>query len=167
MGPRYSPATESSSDPATSSSLGEFAPRSIIKGVGDCDPGVGALSRVIRLAVGMIAPDKIAPARCKLIQRQRPGKAKLGGDFGRRIRGTGRRFVRRSRRLPSRPVRRVGGPLQGEAKTRCSAGTLWEPKLEAPADSRPPGWPEPVILRRLTLPPRCVEGALKVEVLAV
>ncbi len=139
MGPRYSPATESSSDPAASSSPGEFATRPIVKGVGDCDPGVGALSRVSGLAVWMIAPDKIAPARRKLIQRQRPGKAKFGGDFGRRIRGTGRRFVPRSGRLPSGLFRRLGRPLQGESETRGSAGILREPKLEAPADSRPPG----------------------------
>jgi len=42
--------------------LEELPPRSLIKRVGDRHPGVGALSRLERLPVGMIAPDERAPA---------------------------------------------------------------------------------------------------------
>jgi hypothetical protein len=54
--------------------LGELAPGPVIKRVGDRHPGVGVLTGVGGLAVGMIAPDKIAPAGCQLLERQRCAK---------------------------------------------------------------------------------------------
>jgi hypothetical protein len=71
--------------------LGELAPGPVIKRVGDRHPGVGVLTGVGGLAVGMIAPDKIAPAGCQLLERQRCAKPEFRCDLGRGIAGTPRR----------------------------------------------------------------------------
>ena len=123
--------------------LASSLPRPIIEGVGDRDAGACVITFARRLAVGMISPDEIAPARRKLIRRHRTGKTELGGDFGWRIREIGRRFVRRSGRLPSQPIRRLVRPLQSQAETRLSAGTRRGAKFEARADARPPAGPDP------------------------
>ena len=73
--------------------LGEIPPRPIVEGVGDGHPSVGALTGIHGLAIGMIAPDKLAPARRKLIEGQRRPKAEFRRDFGRRIAGTPDRFA--------------------------------------------------------------------------
>ena len=167
MEPRSSPARGSSNDPAASSSVGEFAPRSIIEGIGDRDAGVGALPRVSGLAVGMIAPNEIPPARCKLIRRQRPSKTELGSDFGRCVRRIRRRFVRRRGSMPSELIRRLVRPLQSQIETRFSPGTRRGAKFEVPADARSTGGPRPVVISRPVSPPRLVEGALKLVISAV
>ena len=64
-------------------------------------------------------------------------------------------------------VRRLGRPFQSQAETRFSAGTRRGPKIRAPADPRPPGWPGQVAFQRQVLPSRFVERALKVGVSAV
>ena len=71
------------------------ASRPIVKGVGDRDPGVGLLTGVDGLAIGMVAPDKVAPAGCELIERQRRAKAELRRDLGRCLAGTPSRLARR------------------------------------------------------------------------
>ena len=96
------------------------------------------------LPVGMIAPDEIAPARYKLILRQRPGNAELDRDFG----GIERRFFRRSGRLPCRPIRRLVRPFQRQAETRLSAGSRSGAKFELRADARSAARPRPVVIRR-------------------
>src|SRR5882757_9869843 len=78
------------------SRLGEVPPRPIVKRVGNRHARVGALANLYRLAIGMIAPDKVAPAGRQLIKRQRCAKAELRRDLGRCLAGTRRRFPWRS-----------------------------------------------------------------------
>src|ERR1700722_14791666 len=52
------------------SRLGELPSCAIVKHGGDRHPSIGALAGVQGLAIGMIAPDEIAPAGRKLVERQ-------------------------------------------------------------------------------------------------
>ena len=110
----------------------------------------------------MIAPDEVAPARRELIQASAPGKAELGGDFGRRIRAIGRSFVPQDRRLPSRPAPparpstpRPGrnAPLRRNPARAQIRGCRGRAALRLALDSSS--------FRARSLPPRFVEGALK------
>ena len=68
------------------------------------------------LAIGMIAPDKVAPAGRQLIERQRRAKAELRRDLGRRIAGTPGRFARRRLRRRGRDLRvRPSSPGRGRS----------------------------------------------------
>ena len=111
------------------------ASRPIVKGVGDRDPGVGLLTGVDGLAIGMVAPDKVAPAGCELIERQRRAKAELRRDLGRCLAGTPSRLARRRLR---RGGRSVGSSVQSKARPKRAlppepgAGPKATPRTRAP-----------------------------------
>ena len=142
--------------------LGELAPRLVVERVGDRHARVGLFAGVHRLAIGMIAPDKVAPAGGELSERQRRAKAELRRDLSRSVAGTRRRFAwRRLGRRRSRG-RSAGSSVQSKARPNRalppepSAGPKATPRMRGA-----PGRPAPSSYRRAILPACLVEGALK------
>src|SRR3984885_7372152 len=108
----------------------------------------------------MIAPDEIAPAARKLIERQRRAEAELSRDLGRRIAGAPRRFARRRLRRWRGRVCWFVRPVQSQAEPCLAAGTWRRAKGDAAhaGSSRPA---RAVVVRSAILPTCLVEGALK------
>ena len=63
----------------------ELPPGLIVERVGDRYPDIGLRTGVDALAIGMIAPDEVAPTGRQLIERKRSVEAELPRDLGERI----------------------------------------------------------------------------------
>jgi hypothetical protein len=111
--------------------LGELAARLGVERVGDRDSPIGARPGLRGLAIGMIAPDEIAPPGGELSRRLRRPQAELSLDLGGRIAGKLGCFRRRSFPRRRRPVAGLVRPIEGEAEPGFAARTARGVKCEA------------------------------------